>query len=160
MITLDIILRELRAGGVINYNWQFVAEWSTFMVMLVVFWSLAYTLRTDGHITVSLLVQRLPRRFRDALALLTATVSEIVLVYMVYRGVLWMELSIARDIRTSGSIYKTPIWIPNLFVVIGLSMFALAVLIYIVRVAVDVAIGPSETAEEAEKPAPASEGWL
>lgn len=160
MITLDIILRELRAAGIIGFNWQFVAEWSTYMVMLVVFWALAYTLRTDGHITVSLLVQRFPHRARNVLALLTATVSEVVLVYMLYRGIQWMELSIDRNIRSSVSIYKTPVWIPNLFIVIGLSLFALAILLHIVRLALEIATGPSKPADEAETPTPTPEGWL
>lgn len=134
LITFDIILRELRTAGLIDFNWQFVAEWSTFLVMLVVFAGLAYTLRSNGHITVSLLVERFPPRLQSFVALAMALLSEAVLVYMAYRGILWMLLSIQRGI-TSTSVMRTPMWIPNLFVVLGLTMFAIAVLLFIIRTA-------------------------
>ena len=56
MITLDIVLRELRTMGIIGFNWQFVAEWSAYLVILLVFAGLAHTLRADGHITVNIFV--------------------------------------------------------------------------------------------------------
>lgn len=141
LISADIVLRELRTAGVIDFNWQFVSEWSAYLVVLVVFAGLAYTLRSDGHITVSLLVRHLPARIQAGVALAMAAISEVVLVYMLYRGILWMELAIKRGI-TSTSVLKTPMWIPNLFVVGGLALFALAVLLYILRTARDLLASP------------------
>lgn len=139
-IAVDIVLRELRTAGLIGFNWQFVAEWSTYLLIFVVFAGLAYTLRSDGHITVSLLVRRFPPRVQSALAFVMAVISEVVLVYMVYRAALWMQISLERGI-TSTSVIKTPMWIPNLFVVFGLALFAVAVLLFALRAAVCVVQG-------------------
>lgn len=146
LIAIDVALRELRTAGIIGFNWQFVEEWSSYLVIFVVFAGLAYTLRSDGHITVSLLVERLPPRLQSIVALVMAIVSEVVLVYMLYRGVVWMMLSIRRGI-TSTSVIKTPMWIPNLFVVIGLALFAVAVLIFILHTARK-AFAPSRASQE------------
>jgi TRAP-type C4-dicarboxylate transport system permease small subunit len=132
MITMDIVLRELRTAGLIDFNWQFVSEWSAFLVILLVFAGLAYTLSVGGHISVTLVTDRLPLRARAALAAVMALISEVVLVYMVYRGFAWMSMSIKRDI-TSTSVIKTPMWIPNSFIVFGLGLFAVAVALFIVR---------------------------
>ncbi len=141
MITIDIVLRELRTAGFINFNWHFVSEWSAFLVIFIVFAGLAYTLSSGGHIIVSLLVDRIPHRGRSAIALLMALASELVLVYMLYRGFLWMMMSINRGI-TSTTVMKTPLWIPNLFVVFGLALFVIAVLLFIIRQAINV-VGPT-----------------
>ena len=143
MITFDIVLRELRTAGLIGFNWQFVAEWSAFLVIFIVFAGLAYTLVSGGHITVSLLVQHFSPRMRSVLALVTALISEAVLVYMLYRGILWMSLSIKRGI-TSTSVVKTPLWIPNAFVVFGLALFVIAVAFFIVRQARNIAAGTAD----------------
>ena len=131
-ITLDIVVRELRTVGLIGFNWQFVAEWSAFLVIFMVFAGLAYTLKTDGHIVVNLLYGRLPFRAQKFLALMNSLIAGSILVYMAYRGVLWMMLSYNRGI-TSTSTIKTPLWIPNSFVVFGLILFSIAVFFFILH---------------------------
>ena len=155
-ITLDIIIREMRTVGWLSFNWQFVAEWSAFLVIFMVFAGLAHTLRAGGHITVNLLFDRLPFRLQRALALMNALIAGSVLVYMAYRGVLWMMLSYKRGI-TSTSVIKTPLWIPNSFVVFGLVLFAVAVLFFIVRQVRELATG-EETASDSDDTPPSVPG--
>ena len=116
MITFDIILRELRTVEIISFNWQFVSEWSAFFVILIVFAGLAHTLQSGGHITVNIFINKFPLAVQRVLAIVTAVISESVLVYMFYRSIVWMNLSIERGI-TSTSVHRTPMWIPNFFVV-------------------------------------------
>ncbi|MGI9331809.1 MAG: TRAP transporter small permease [Gammaproteobacteria bacterium] len=142
MITVDIALRELRTFGLLSFNWQFVSEWSAFLVIFVVFAGLAYTLRSNGHITVAVIVDRLPPGMRQVLVLLAASISAVVLGYMFYRSIVWMMLSIERGI-TSTSVVRTPMWIPNAFVVAGLGLFAIAMLLTIARLSVDLWSGRS-----------------
>jgi len=147
MITIDIALRELRTAGLIGFNWHFVSEWSAFFVIFIVFAGLAYTLTSGGHITVSLLVDRLPPRLKSAIAVLTALASGSVVVYMLYRGILWMMISVDRGI-TSTTVMKTPLWIPNFFVVFGLALFVLAILLFTVRQAINVVGSVSSQSKE------------
>ncbi|MFC1904890.1 TRAP transporter small permease subunit [Chloroflexota bacterium] len=133
MITVDIIVRELLVAGYIGFKWPFVVdEWTGYLVVLIGFFALAYTFRAEGHINVDLVVRRLSARARCELAALTSFLSLIVAGYLTYLGVLWVKRAVEQNIG-SNYISHTPMWIPSLFVPIGLAIFCLAILLYTVR---------------------------
>ena len=86
-------------------------------------------------------------RLKSAIAVLTALASGSVVVYMLYRGILWMMISVDRGI-TSTTVMKTPLWIPNFFVVFGLALFVLAILLFTVRQAINVVGSVSSQSKE------------
>lgn len=147
LITANMLVRELRAAGYIGFIWNFVEEWSGYLLVLLIFFALAYTLRTEGHINVNVLVRFLPRRARDAVETFTTALALAMLVYMLYRSVTWLQMIIERNI-VSNFPTLTPMWIPALFVPIGLSLFGLAITLHLLRKALATATG----AVEEEKP--------
>jgi len=109
-------------------------DFSGFMLAASSFLGLAYTLKEGGHIRVSLVIQRLPARYRKVqefavliMAVLLALFMTWYLWHMVYESHLFGELSVGY--------IPVPLWIPQLPVAIGCSLFTLALIDELVCVA-------------------------
>lgn len=101
------------------------ADFTGFFLAAASFLALAYALRAGGHIRVSLVTDRLPRRAHRALELAVVVIAAGMAGYASwYMGLLLLE-SIEFADRSSGMI-SVPLWIPQLPVVLGLGILTLA----------------------------------
>lgn len=121
-----------RYTGLIYF--QFVEEWVGYLVVLIVVFSLGYTLRTGGHIHIDIVVRRIQSvKVRQSLAVVTSVLGLGLAIYLTVMAVSFMLVAW----RTGGvSIFPshTPMWIPRLFIPIGLVVFDFSLLIVCVRV--------------------------
>ena len=102
-------------------------DFSGFMLAASSFLGLAYTLKTGGHIRVSLVIQRLPARYRKLQEFFVLIVAVLLAIFMswylwnmVYESYIFEELSIGY--------IPVPLWIPQLPVSIGCSLFTIALI--------------------------------
>lgn len=97
-------------------------DFSGFMLAASSFMGLAYTLREGGHIRVSLVIQRIPVRFRKYQEFLVLVVAVLLALYMswylwhmVYESYIFEEVSVGY--------IPIPLWIPQIPVAIGCTLF-------------------------------------
>lgn len=91
-------------------------------------WAVAYTLRTGGHVRIDVLLPHLPRRAR---ALLTYAAMTVMLFFAAVVAVYTWTLALDSywiDARAV-SFLRTPLYVPQMLMAIGLSVLALQALV-------------------------------
>ena len=89
------------------------------------FLSLAYALRRDGHIRVTLVVDRLPASWRDALERVALLASAALVGWMTWHLVRLVRDSIAFGDVSTG-LLAIPLWIPQSAVAAGAGLLCVA----------------------------------
>jgi len=103
------------------------ADFTGFFLAAASFLALAYTLREGGHIRVLLIVQNLPARYRHWVEVWCVTVSGTVTVYFsFYTAFLTYDSFVYNDL--SPGMVAVPIWIPQLAMLVGLVVLAIALI--------------------------------
>jgi len=105
----------------------FVDELATFLLVVVVFCGLAHTFRSNGHITVDLLSSRLEPGPRAWLRVITLLLGSS------FVGIVaWQTLEATLRAYRLGRVSVVmlyPLWIPHLFMPLGLALLLLAMLV-------------------------------
>lgn len=146
VVTAYIILRKLTELRI-----YFVEEWSAFLLVLICYFSITHTLRMRGHIIVDMAVRYLSNMTRCILELITSLISLLLVVYFIQRGISFFWYNLDSHI-VSESLVHTPMWIPALFVPVGLVLFALAILGYSLQKVVEIVHHSREEVTESPPP--------
>lgn len=114
-----------------------------FLMAATTFLALAWTLRSGGHIRVTLLIRNLSPRLRRAQEILVLTVAtSLVAIVAVSSLLLVFESFEYQDV--SGGYFAVPLWIPQMPMAAGLVLLAVALLDELVTVS----LGHSATYEQ------------
>ncbi|SEN98763.1 TRAP-type mannitol/chloroaromatic compound transport system, small permease component [Pseudorhodobacter antarcticus] len=122
-ITFNVIARIGGAG--LSYTIPSYADFAGYMLSTATFMALAYTLRAGGHIRVGLVVQRLPRRVRWGAEVGSLAVGALFATTATYYAGLLMAESWHYGDKSTG-IVAIPTWMPQVFMVAGLALLAVA----------------------------------
>jgi len=125
LIVLEIVLRTVFATSTLIAH-----EYAGYFLACLVFLGLAYTLRTEGHIRIGIIVSRLSARRQ---AYLNVTGAVIALAFSIYLSMhLW---NLFHDSLTLGRLSfhpsETPLAIPQFFLLTGSVLLALQFTAYI-----------------------------
>lgn len=130
-ILLEIVLRVFFSKSTYVLD-EFVAYATASITLLC----LAYALHDHALIRVNMLLSRLSGKPRMALELFSFSIMFIVMCYVVYY--FWTK-TFWRDLirgTVSESIAEVPLWIPELFGLVGLVLFALQLFTMLMRLIV------------------------
>ncbi len=109
-----------------NLNWTFIEEFTVYWLILSTFFGLAYTLRTGGHVKVDVVVRLLPSKVRSILVVITNFLALIIICYLTWRGVEWLQGGIEYEIHSSfpSNVLLWPVYliIPLGWAFLGLEM--------------------------------------
>ena len=127
---MDVLARSL-----LNNPLPVSVQLSENLVVVVAFLLIAYTQSRRGHISIELLVGRLPERKRLIQQLIVLVLSLFVIAVVAWRsGVSGYEAWLAGDwVPTSG--IRFPVWPAKLFVPFGLFLLSLQFLVDIYQTA-------------------------
>ncbi|ALM53416.1 TRAP transporter small permease [Halomonas huangheensis] len=104
-----------------------VSELASFLLVGATFLGMAYTFTHHAHIRMSLIIQRLPaavRVFTELFCLLVAVALNLLLCVS-----LWTLLQESTEFSdVSSGLLAIPLWIPQLVLLIGMSLMSLALL--------------------------------
>ena len=126
LITYSVVLRYFFGSPQI-----FVDELATFLLVVVISWGLAHTFRSDGHITVDLLVRRLGPRTRAGLRAATLLLGSAFVTV-----VAWQTLDTALQAHRYGRVSTVmlyPLWLPQLVIPLGFALLLAAMLLALAR---------------------------
>lgn len=121
VLTLSIvamILAEIVARSVFNLSLSFAWEYSAYAMGIAMFGGAAYTLRTGGHIRVSLLASHLPARAAHWVDVACTAVAVAISGYLAVALVQFAWRSFVSG-STSSTISATPLVIPQGAIAIG-----------------------------------------
>ena len=131
-ITALIITTNSVSRYILNYPLAFSDDYSRYMFVGIVYLGLGYTLRVGGHVSADLFVSKLSKKTRNTLGVITSSVGTIVIIAMLWYG--WKAFIYAYTVNLrETSPLESPLWVPHLFLAVGVTIFLLDMLVHIVR---------------------------
>lgn len=130
---VSIILLEVILRTVFRTSTLLAQEYAGYLVILFAFFCLAEVLRKGRHIRITLVVSHLPQTAQKVLNLLGSLLALSLVVYMIF----WTSKSTIlafQIMQLAHTITETPLFIPKLFIPVGLTFFALQLVVYIAEV--------------------------
>lgn len=152
LLTTALLAVNSCARYLFNAPFLFVDEYAQYLLVGIFYLGVGYTLRKGKHVSVDMLVSRFGRRVRLVLAILTGILGLVLIYLMCKYGWTTFLSSYKRNI-TSLTPMETPLWIPYLFVAVGLTVFLLDLVAYILTrmarlMGADDTLGNHEEVEE------------
>ena len=114
-------------------RWMFVEEFSAYLLVLFVYFPLAYTLKTGGHIRVSAVTRALPHKGRMVLDAVTSVMALAAIGYMLKLSIVNWLLPAWTQHTLSWQATHIPMWIPYIIIPLGLVPFGISMMVHIVR---------------------------
>lgn len=127
LITIEILGRYF-----FGFSLLVVDEWSGYLLVMVTFLGLAYTMQTRGFLQIEFLLNRLSRRKRHLFSLFLILLALIYSLIIGWKLILytWSNYSAG---TVSVSISQTPLYIPQLFMPLGVALLILQLINEAVR---------------------------
>jgi TRAP-type C4-dicarboxylate transport system permease small subunit len=102
--------------------WQ--TEAVIYLMIAATLLGLSYVQRLRGHVNVDLIPLAVPRRARKGLAVVTLSLSIVIVAVMLWYGYEFWHVAWARG-WTSDTVWGIDLWIPYLAIPVGLGLFLL-----------------------------------
>lgn len=133
------------SAGVLNrtftdWAWLFVEEWSSLALVPISYFVFGYTLRRNRHLKMDLVVRRLSKKWRNIFAIFAAVFSLVCLGFMTQSSMRWFLYTLKRNVTSSGPM-QTPLWIFSLSILVGLVLFMLDMLMFLINRVLDLKYG-------------------
>lgn len=103
------------------------AEFVGYLMVATSFLGLAYTLRKDGHIRVSILLNNVPPKLYSVFEFICLSLGTVFMGFIFYHTVLFVYDSYVYD-EVSYGIIAVPLFIPQLFMLFGIGVLFVAFL--------------------------------
>jgi TRAP-type C4-dicarboxylate transport system permease small subunit len=127
IITEAVIVRKLFGASTI---WQIEA--SVFLLIFTVFTGAAFVQKNEHHLNVDLVIIHLSPRTREITLIVVSIISCILTAILAYYAwPMWWEALIKNE--HTESLWGPPMWIPYLFLPLGMTLLFLQYLLYIYR---------------------------
>jgi len=135
LVVLEVILRRL-----LGFTLQITVEYSAYLYCSITILGLAITFRTGNHLRVEILLSRLgskARQYADLFAcVLGITLLSLLFWYTLNLTITSCQfgtLSQTEPLTIAGHDFLTPLWIPQVFMPLGVSIILLEVLVHTVK---------------------------
>ncbi len=119
LITVDVIARRF-----FNRPLLITDEVAGYLMVFITFLAMGYTLKEGGHVQIGVLFNRIPLRVRNWLMVSYCILGLAIIIWLAFKS---YQLTV-KD-YTIGAVSSTwlaaPLYLPRMFMFIGLSLFAL-----------------------------------
>lgn len=133
LVTIAILVVSQIVARMINKQIPSADEFAGYCLAASSFLGLAYSFRSGSHIRVTLLTDRLSTHIQRVLMLLVLTFTIIMIAVWAFNSISMVYESWKFKDMSTG-ILKYPIWIPQLSMGIGVTLFCLAIIEDLVNV--------------------------
>lgn len=127
IIGYDVLMRHI-----FNDPTIWADEVSCYLLVGITFLGAAYTLSMDGHVRIETFTDRLSPKTQRYLEFITDVLSLAFLVIFT-RQAYWLVKDSLVSVKISATLLRTPLYLPQLMVAVGLTWFSLQMLVHIVR---------------------------
>ncbi len=138
LIVVDVFLRY-----VFNAPTKFTDEVGGYLLVGISFMGATYALKHGSHVKVTVLTERFPQKVQRWFNFITESLALSGLIILVWKTVQLVMRSYATNFRSMGYL-EAPMWLPQLVVPIGLTIFSLHILLLLIVQARRLSTGPKE----------------
>lgn len=132
LVIVALISVEIGARSLFSSSTLIADEYSGYLMVAVVMLGLSYTFAEGGHIRINILTSRLSDSSAQILDILVSLAALLMCAFFLYHSVLMVYDSFSYDMRAD-SISETPVYIPQIMIVLGFTFLTLQVAAYVVR---------------------------
>jgi C4-dicarboxylate transporter DctQ subunit len=126
-IIYDVVLRHI-----LNQPTIWADEVSCYLLVGISFLGAAYALKTDAHVRIETFVERLSPRARNAMEMITDVLSLGFLFIFAWQGYRLVIESFVY-VRIAPTLMRTPLYLPQASLAVGLSWFWVQMLAHILK---------------------------
>ncbi len=130
-----LVLTEIVCRNLLNISLTFAWDYSAYMMAGVIFCGAAFTLRTGGHVRVSLLTHNVPPAVARGIDFLATVFALGITSFAAYALILFAWQSFTTG-RTSSTIDATPLVYPQGVIAFGITLLALQFLVRLIRLVI------------------------
>ncbi|RXJ90498.1 C4-dicarboxylate ABC transporter permease [Arcobacter sp. CECT 8983] len=129
---VSLILIEIFIRAFFDMSTMIADEYSGYFYLASIFFGLAYTFSSDSHIRINIITSRLSKKTNNKIDILAAVITLAVLAFALYRTILFTYDSYELQML-SENVSETPLYLTQLAMPIGITMFMLAVVLFIFK---------------------------
>lgn len=129
---VSLILIEIFIRSLFDMSTMIADEYSGYFYLASIFFGLAYTFSSDSHIRINIITSRLSKKANRKIDILAALITLAVLAFALYRTALFTYDSYSLEML-SENVSETPLYLTQLAMPIGITMFMLAVVLFIFK---------------------------
>jgi TRAP-type transport system small permease protein len=139
LLIITLILVEILVRSVSGRSIFIAEEFSGYLLCWFAFMGMAYTLKTDGHIRVNLLLSRFSARKKTLLEIFSGLVGLGAFLFLtVYLALLFYD-SLVTGVR-SMHVSETPLFIPQIMPVLGSALMVLQFVAFLGQKVADLSV--------------------
>ncbi len=129
LVVVDVVLRSFFSSSLL-----FVDEVCGYLLVMAAFFAYAEALKRDAHVRVDMVFNLLPPRLRARFDLVFAAASIVAIGVVTWASVVMVSRAYERNVTVPG-VLLTPVWIPQMAMVIGLAALLLQFLVQMRKLA-------------------------
>ncbi len=119
-----LILLEIFLWNALQKTTLIADEYSGYGLAAIIFLGAGYCLKERGHIRITLVLGLLPAKVTRVITCVATALTTVFMGYLWYYLYLMVRSSIRYN-STSGTLTNTPLWIPQLLMLVGAACFLL-----------------------------------
>jgi C4-dicarboxylate transporter DctQ subunit len=132
-VLLLIVFHEVIVRYVFNSPTLYSVELSEYLLVWVVFMSIAWVLKEDRHVAVTFAVDMMPQKVRQGLRLVTSLLTMAFLGVLIWQGGRTARTAFLGDYHSS-SLLNFPMWIPYILIPLGALFLSLQYIVNILEI--------------------------
>jgi len=127
LITIEIVGRSF-----FDYSTMLADEYSGYFYLASIYFGLAYTFQEGGHIRIRIVTDRLGRRAKRWADILAGILLLAMLLFALVYSWRFMYESYEMEMVSEG-VSETPLYLTQIPIVVGLALFAIAVVAFLLK---------------------------
>lgn len=129
---VGLILIEIFIRYFFDMSTMIADEYSGYLYLASIFLGLAYTFLKDGHIRINIVTSKLSEKSNSFIDIIASIITLGVLSFVLYRTILFAYDSYELEML-SEAVSETPLYLTQIAMPVGVAMFILAVIAFIIR---------------------------
>ncbi|WP_419768727.1 TRAP transporter small permease subunit [Arcobacter sp.] len=127
-----LILTEIFIRYFFDMSTMIADEYSGYLYLAAIFLGLAYTFNEDAHIRINILTSKMSEKSNRFIDVFAGLITIFILVFALYRTILFTYDSYDMQM-VSEAVSETPLYLTQLVMPLGISLFILAVLAFVLK---------------------------
>ncbi len=119
-----LILLEITLWNLFEKTTLIADEYSAYGLAAIIFLGAGYCLKERGHIRITLVLGFLPKKLSSVITFIATGITTAFMGYLWWYLLKMVKATIRYD-STSGTLTNTPLWIPQMVMLIGAAFFFL-----------------------------------
>ncbi|WP_456479092.1 TRAP transporter small permease subunit [Nautilia sp.] len=136
ILLTGLILVEIFSRALFNHSTMIADEYSGYFYLAYVFLGLGYTFKENGHIRITIIYSKMPKRIRKIMDFFAGSIALAVVGFVFYRSILLCWESYSYDMLSEG-VSETPLYLTQIPMVVGLFIFMLSIIGFLIKVVND-----------------------